>query len=566
MANIMELKSISNNTSRSGFDIGNKNAFTAKVGELLPVYCKEVLPGDSFEINLQSMTRTMPINTAAYVRIREYYDYFFVPYRLLWRYANAFFTQMPNVESADSIDGPTLSAEQLPSFSYFDYLKNFAFGNQKNIVGLNRASASRKLMNYLGYGNPQAETYPDIETFQNYYGYDVPCNPLKLLAYQKIYNDYYRFQQWEQCNPSTFNMDYLTSGDIMLVSDYVTDYNSDNPSLYYDESLFDLRYSNWNKDLLMGVLPRPQFGDTSMASPITGNFKADLDFEEFDPTGTNRVTINTFSDGYENKLGLSVIALRQAEFLQKWKEIAQSADQNYKDQIEKHFGVKVPNIMSNMCQWIGGCDSTIDIGAVLNNNLTGDEQATIHGIGTGVNKKHIKWKNKTQDYGVIMCIYHAQPLLDYDSNRLDFLNTKLRPTDFAIPEMDKVGMEQLSMRHIYYGKDLYGNTASYDWSQEILGYVPRYIDYKTSVDEVHGAFLSTLKSWVAPIQNILADLIANNTAVGRGVTYKTFKVNPSIMDSIMNLADDSVDSDQLLVNSYHDVSVVRNLDYNGLPY
>ena len=90
----MFLKSLRNKTSRNGFDLSFKKNFTAKAGELLPVMVKEVLPGDSFKINLRSFTRTQPINTAAFARIREYYDFYFVPYDLLWNKANTVLTQM----------------------------------------------------------------------------------------------------------------------------------------------------------------------------------------------------------------------------------------------------------------------------------------------------------------------------------------------------------------------------------------------------------------------------------------------------------------------------------------
>ena len=50
MANIMEMKSIRNKPSRNGFDLSFKRNFTAKTGELLPIMCKEVIPGDKFTI------------------------------------------------------------------------------------------------------------------------------------------------------------------------------------------------------------------------------------------------------------------------------------------------------------------------------------------------------------------------------------------------------------------------------------------------------------------------------------------------------------------------------------
>ena len=50
-------------------------------------------------------------------------------------------------------------------------------------------------------------------------------------------------------------------------------------------------------------------------------------------------------------LKFSVLALRQAEALQKWKEITQSVDTNYRDQIKAHFGVNVPQSESHMAKY-----------------------------------------------------------------------------------------------------------------------------------------------------------------------------------------------------------------------
>ena len=109
MANIMSLKSIRNKPSRNGFDLSFKKNFTAKAGELLPVMVKEVLPGDTFKINLKAFTRTQPVNTAAFARIREYYDFFYVPYDLLWNKSNTLLTQMlDNPQHAVSLDPASL--------------------------------------------------------------------------------------------------------------------------------------------------------------------------------------------------------------------------------------------------------------------------------------------------------------------------------------------------------------------------------------------------------------------------------------------------------------------------
>ena len=164
MANIMSMKSMRNKPSRNGFDLSLKKNFTAKAGELLPVMVKEVLPGDTFKINLKAFTRTQPVNTAAFARIREYYDFFFVPYDLLWNKSNTVLTQMyDNPQHAVSLN-PTenfVLKGEMPYTtvqSIADYIYSVEHNNtdyKSNYFGYSRASGSVKLLEYLGYGKFQ---------------------------------------------------------------------------------------------------------------------------------------------------------------------------------------------------------------------------------------------------------------------------------------------------------------------------------------------------------------------------------------------------------------------------
>ena len=130
MANIMSMKMIKNSPSRNGFDLSLKKNFTAKPGEILPVFCKEVYPGDSFSIDLSAFTRTQPLNTAAFIRMREYFDFYFVPYNLLWNKADTVLTQMnDNVQHSNGInpsynsnlsgDMPYITNEQIANYINF---------------------------------------------------------------------------------------------------------------------------------------------------------------------------------------------------------------------------------------------------------------------------------------------------------------------------------------------------------------------------------------------------------------------------------------------------------------
>lgn len=548
----MSLKSLRNKTSRNGFDLSFKKNFTAKAGELLPVMVKEVLPGDSFKINLKSFTRTQPINTAAFARIREYYDFYFVPYDLLWNKANTVLTQMyDNPQHAVSLD-PTqnfLLDGVMPSVTakaIVDYLTSFGTtykSYDKNYFNYSRPECTSKLLEYLGYGNfyaytpERGETWSSLPLMSN-----LTFNIFGLLAYQKIYADYYRDSQWERVSPSTFNVDYMDGTSNMSIDALIAGDSSSKVVQNYN--LFDLRYCNWQKDLFHGVVPHQQYGDLSAVS-----------VGKIPPA--------------DEQTGFTILALRQAEFLQKWREITQSGNKDYKDQIEKHWGVSVGDGLSELCTYLGGISSSLDINEVVNTNITGENGADIAGKGTGVSNGVINF-NSGGKYGLIVCIYHCLPLLDYTATLLNSAFTKVRATDYAIPEFDRVGMELVPLRKMI-------NPPAEDfleYADSGLGYAPRYIDYKTSVDCSIGGFSDTLRNWVISYgnQSILSQLGVKDSVnqpqpTAAPMNYTFFKVNPNCLNPLFAVAVDSkLSTDQFLCSSFFDIKVVRNLDTDGLPY
>lgn len=579
MANIMSLKSMRNKPSRNGFDLSFKKNFTAKAGELLPVMVKEVLPGDTFKINLKAFTRTQPVNTAAFARIREYYDFFFVPYDLLWNKSNTVLTQMyDNPQHAVSLN-PTqnfvLNGEMpfTTASSVSEYLYNLNNGSaysayKSNYFGYSRASGSVKLLEYLGYGN--FETYLADEWSAAPLMADLNFNLFGLLAYQKIYSDFYRDSQWERISPSTFNVDYL-DGSNMLLSLF-----SDNADFCQGYNFFDLRYCNWQKDLFHGVLPHQQYGETAVAS-ISPNVTGKLTLSNFSTVGTTPVTASGTATknlpAFDTVGDLSILVLRQAEFLQKWKEITQSGNKDYKDQLEKHWGVSVGDGFSELCTYLGGVSSSIDINEVVNTNITGSAAADIAGKGVGVSNGEINF-NSNGRYGLIMCIYHCLPLLDYTTDMLDPAFLKVNSTDYAIPEFDRVGMQSMPLVQL-----MNPLRSMADASGLVLGYVPRYIDYKTSVDQSVGGFKRTLNSWVVSYGNasVVDQVVLPSDAPPvepsepvpsvAPMNFTFFKVNPNCLNPIFAVeVNSNMSTDQFLCSSFFDIKSVRNLDTDGLPY
>lgn len=615
MASYTGMSNLQNHPHRSGFDIGRKNAFTAKVGELLPVYWDISMPGDKYKFNVEYFTRTQPVETSAYTRLREYFDFYAVPLRLLWKSAPSVLTQMQDINQIQALSlTQNLSlGSYLPSLSLDSLFQAITFlngqssipGNSasfKNMFGFSRSDCSYKLLNYLGYGNFIKSTpsvgnrwwstslkYEASSLYSQSYIQNSVVNIFPLLAYQKIYQDFFRWSQWEKANPSSYNVDYYTGVTPSLVSSLPA-YDS---AYWKSDTMFDLKYCNWNKDMLMGVLPNSQFGDVAVvnvesssipdvvlgkgskvspvgvASAVSSN-TAPVPFFALQSSASNtlpvgstlRVDLSTLQSQF------TVLALRQAEALQRWKEISQSGDSDYREQIRKHFGVNLPQALSNMCTYIGGISRNLDISEVVNNNLASEDTTAII-AGKGVGAGNGSFTYTTDEHCVVMCIYHAVPLLDYTITGQDGQLLVTDAESLPIPEFDNIGMEVLPMTQIFNSpKASIVNLFN-------AGYNPRYFNWKTKLDVINGAFTTTLKSWVSPVTESLlsgwfgfgyneGDVNKKNKVV---LNYKFFKVNPSVLDSIFGVAADSTwDTDQLLVNSYIGCYVARNLSRDGVPY
>lgn len=591
---------VKNHPSRSGFDVGARRLFTAKAGQLLPVYWDLLLPGTKVNLKDIHFTRTMPVNTAAFTRIKEYIDWYFVPLRLINKNLPPALVNMVDQSNiASSLVLPKEVTTYIPYFSgknitsIFDIFYQGSSGATKlDVCGYERAAQSVRLLRYLRYGNlffnkaPVSESLPSanygysgVASFRVDAAFDLNYNVLPLAAYQKIYCDHYRFEQWEKAQPYTYNFDYYSGQDIL--SPYLA--SSAANTLMSQDNIFTLRYCNYPKDMFMGLLPSSQLGDVAIVNivgssnvvvssaggkvqgVVNSNQTVDLlNTVPFQP-GTPRDLLAVF-DGAFSTARFDILAFRVAQATQKYREVAQCAGQGYKEQLEAHWNVKLSNALSDHCQYVGGSSSQIAISEVVNQSVAGDVQADIKGKGIGSGSGSESFS--TNEHGILMAMYHAVPILDYALTGPDLRLLSTLATDLPQSEFDSLGLESIPAFSLI--NDKYSANIMNDGSfsvDSLLGYGSRYLSYKTQVDTVDGAFLTTLTSWVTPLKTdrFLEKLYVAGS--GFSLNYEFFKVNPNVLNPIfVQPCDSTVDTDQFLVQAYFDVKKVQNLDYNGMPY
>lgn len=611
------MSAVKNHPRRSGFDLSNRVCFTSKAGELLPVFWDIVYPGDSFKIKTQLFTRTQPLNTAAYTRIREYLDFYFVPLRLINKNLPTALMQMQdNPVQATGLSSNKIVTTDIPwipvSSASSPYASLIALADIRgsvpaldNLLGFDSITQSAKLLMYLRYGNFLSSTVSDVQkslglsdsldlrnSETSSTGY-TSMHILPLAAYQKVYADFFRFTQWEKNQPYTYNFDWYSGGNVLASLT-----SKDLAKKYYsDDNLFTLRYANWPKDMFMGVMPDSQLGDVSVIDntgsegilPVglfdlssgenrSGLIASTTTSAPVSPSlemlSTTTLTASTRYGVYAQQVAglsssFSILQLRMAEAVQKYREVSQFADQDARGQIMAHFGVSLSPVLSDKCVYLGGSSSNIDLSEVVNTNITGDNVAEIAGKGVGTGQG--SFSGNFDEYGIIIGIYHNVPLLDYvitgQPQNLLYTNT----ADLPFPEFDSIGMQTIQFGRFINSKNV-GWTSGVDYRIQTMGYLPRFFDVKTRYDEVLGAFRSTLKNWVAPLNpaDLSKWLQTSFTSSGKlalNLNYGFFKVNPSVLDSIFNVkCDSTIDTDQFLTALYMDIKSVRNFDYDGMPY
>ena len=567
------------NTHRSSFDLSSKKLFTAKVGEILPCYWQIAIPNTKYRISSDWFTRTVPVNTAAYTRIKEYYDFYAVPLRLISRALPQAFTQMTDyITSAASGDKNTTALGSVPytTMAQFSNLLLAANSedqpNTRDDAGLPYVYGACKLLDLLGYGSMLDKSntgkvaitkkYLGLENVSDgdnplVYSVSQVVNMLPIFTYQKIYFDFFSSSQWEKHLAYAYNVDYWNG------SSYV--------SLYSD--MLKMRYANYPKDYFMGMLPSSQYGSVAVLPGVlsssdnpsrvyaytsgTGSVGSILN----SASSTAVVTNNTSTSARYATLNsdLSALSIRATEYLQRWKEVVQFSSKDYSDQMAAQFGIKAPEYMGNHAHYIGGWSNVININEVVNTNLdTDSSQASIAGKGVSSYSGHTITYDCGAEHHVIMCVYHAVPLLDWNLTGQNPQLTVTAISDFPQPAFDQLGMQAVPALNLQNnpGRSVSGS----------IGYNLRYWQWKSSIDTVHAAFRSgaAYQSWVAPLDGwqVL-------TSAGAW-SYQSMKVRPQQLNSIfvpqVDATNCSVAFDQLLCNVNFQVYAVQNLDRNGLPY
>lgn len=499
MANIFQKIAVPK-THFSNFNLTHEFKAGMDMGYLVPVMCVEALPNDTFQGSTEAFIRLAPLTFPLMQRVNAKTYTFFVPNRILWKYWPEFIAEdeedvAPSMLTADLAD-----------------VVNAYFANTLQ---------NRYLVDYLGF--------PPEVLSEGFKG-NMLVSLLPLLAYQKIWNDYFRD---ENLQSDLFQKD---KGTLYLLGQ---EQGSITNTTWLND-LVCLRKKAWEKDYFTSALPEPQLGDP-VPVPVSGTVSVDagarIQFNRGNsllqlmdplvsrasgiPQSVNDLGVDfrngvnpgnlviagdaaTFDDvkyiqgSLQGSAGITKIGgltvdnaaftindLRLASAIQRFNELLARAGHRYKETILSMFNQVTPDYRLDRPEFI--CSQNIglqvsDIAQTSETTPNGTPQATLAGKGTVYGNGGM-FRYHCEEHGFLITLMTVIPRTSY-VNGISRMWTRQDRYDYYTPVFENLGEQSILNKEVFV-------SGSAD-DDETFGYAPRYSEYKYIPSSVHTDFRSSL--------------------------------------------------------------------------
>lgn len=507
----LEGVNLKSQSRRNGFDVSYQNQFTMPFGMILPHFFQRVNPDDKLKLANETQVICDGLVKPAFMRLKLHLDYYFIPATQLWMPFDNFVTGQNSYFSnlvKNNNDGSVVN--RVPTFT-LNYLNQVltdltADTNIGDDLGYNFAQGSARLFDLLGYFNLTGIAnygFADLNLL-NWSDSSEVYNLLPLLCYQKVYYDYFRNVYYEDNITSAYNIDDLkgsqvidTYADMPLSRfkeiikihyrwqkrDYFT---QTQPNVLVDSS--QIGYTGLQSDIVNGFLNVPGL---ITLRPIVSDSASTLNAGKYVRTGgLSNVTNPTASTISQN--GVSVANIRFAFAYDKLLRRMREAGADFDKQMLAQFGITPYDARHGKCTYLGGYTNSLNSKDVT--NITGEEIGHLAGQINAYcdnSKKTLKFHAKEHGYVIGVISTSVDNMYQsYRSSRETMIKDRF---DWFNPAFENVGKAPLfEIERSYLGAQS-GSFTDYDPNTRtsIIGYVPRYSELKTHVDECHGNLCQT---------------------------------------------------------------------------
>lgn len=496
-------------SKKSKFDLSHERKLSLNMGDLVPILCQEVLPGDRIRNQTELMMRLAPMLAPVMHRVNVFVHNWYVPNRLVWNQWQDFITGGKEGDLA-----PVIPNVLLP------YGPNLSL------------TLNGSLADYMGLPTNNGGTVTN----------QYQISALAFRAYQLIYNECYRDQNLSDPIPFSLGGGTLSGPDT--------------------EACLTIRKRAWEKDYFTSALPWAQRGGAAAApvdyepgvpsrlvNTVTGApLGSQLEYQSTVGGDLSTQPANATAR-LETDASVDVQEMRKAFRVQEWLEKNARGGARYIEVLLKHFGVMSSDARLQRPEFLGGASSPVVISEVLSTfqfsgDAVGQPQGNMSGHGISTSSGN-GFSRRFEEHGHVITILSVVPRTCYQQG----INRSWRrfdKFDYAWPTFANLGEQEVKDSEVYAEYEAAANTPD-----GTFGYQERYGEYKYGFNTVHGDFRDSLAYWhegrIFPGKPSL-----NEQFVMSDPSHRIFAVtDPTIH--------------KLYAQVYHSMSAIRPLPFFGIP-
>lgn len=441
--NRIQVRRHKSNTFKMVFD----NKFSTNFGRLTPIFVKEVLPNDVWNIRTSTLVRFAPMMAPIMHNVDVFVHYFFVPNRIVW-------------SGWEDFISPDLVKSTPPAWPHLLDPGPFDPGSLPDYLGL-----------------PTDVQLPGVSA-------------IPFAGYQKIYQEYYRDQNLENdVNCVLVNGSNNSNSDLwqLRYRAFEHDYFTSNLPFAQKGPAVELPLGEFPDVGIIKYDPSPSSGVDSWVTAeghafvgVSSDVEAVSPNEDYLYADTSSLTATA----------ATINDLRVAMRLQEWFELAARGGSRYTEQLRSFWGAFPKDSRLQRPEFLGGSKARVIISEVLQTSGTIEgtddtPQATMAGHGISAsNGKYVRYR--ADEHGFLFGILSIMPRTAYFQG-IHRQWSRTSWDDYAWPQFAHLGEQATLNKEIYVGND--------GLDDDVFGYMPRYSEYRSALSEVHGDFRTSLKFW-----------------------------------------------------------------------